>query len=66
MLARYINDCRNQNLYNVRFLKSPAENCAYVIVNRDIDQDEEFYVDYGKWYWFGKSPKKLIGISKSN
>mmetsp|Transcript_29211 Transcript_29211/g.54198 ORF Transcript_29211/g.54198 Transcript_29211/m.54198 type:complete len:157 (+) Transcript_29211:72-542(+) len=62
VLARYINDCRNANCYNVTFLKSPTEHCAWVISLRDIQPDEEVYVDYGRWYWVGKKPKRLIKI----
>ena len=62
VLARYINDCRNVNCYNVTFLKSPGEQCAWVISTRDIHRDEEIYVDYGRWYWVGKKPKRLIKV----
>lgn len=48
----------------MRFLKCPSEYCAYVITTRDIDKNEEFYVDYGKWYWVGKTPKKLIAVNR--
>lgn len=60
VLARFINDCRNANLYNVCFLKSPRERCAWVLSTRDLRPGEEVYADYGRWYWVGKTPKKLI------
>jgi hypothetical protein len=44
------------------FLKSAVERCAWVISTRDIEPGEEVYVDYGRWYWVGKSPKRLIKI----
>lgn len=55
ILARYINDCRNSNLYNVKFVKLPKENKAKVVTTRPIHADEEIFVDYGKWYWAGFS-----------
>ena len=57
--ARYINDCRNKRLYNVVFNKLETEKRADVIALRDIEEDEELFVDYGKWYWLFKSPSKL-------
>ena len=56
-LARYINDCRTPTGYNVTFLKSPSEFCAWVISTRDIAAGEELFVDYGRWYWTGSSLK---------
>ncbi|CAM9156586.1 unnamed protein product, partial [Ectocarpus fasciculatus] len=50
-LPRFINDCRNSEAYNVEFVKSPEEKCAWVKAIRDIKAGEEIYVDYGKWYW---------------
>jgi hypothetical protein len=41
---RFINDCRNRDLYNVEFIKSPKEKCAWVKALRDIEQGEEIYV----------------------
>ena len=41
------------------FLKSPIEGCAWVIATKDIQQDEEIFVDYGKWYWAMLKPTKL-------
>lgn len=51
VLARYINDCRNRGKYNVRFEKCPEECKAMVVALRDIQVDEELYVDYGRFYW---------------
>jgi SET domain-containing protein len=59
-VARFINDCRNPNLYNVFFLKSSHDQCAYVITTREIHENEEIFVDYGRWYWVGKKPKRLF------
>ena len=41
------------------FLKSPIEGCAWVIATKDIQQDEEIFVNYGKWYWAMMKPTKL-------
>jgi SET domain-containing protein len=49
--ARYINDCRQRSKYNVYFEKRPQEDRALVIALRDIEEGEELYVDYGKFYW---------------
>lgn len=51
VMARYINDCRKKNRYNVKFHKVPEKQHAKVIALRDIKAGEELYVDYGKWYW---------------
>ena len=51
--SRYINDCRNPKIHNVRFDKIPEDCKALVIATRDICPGEEFYVDYGRWYWLG-------------
>ena len=58
-LARYINDCRNPLGYNVTFVKKPEEHCADIMATRDISVGEEFFADYGKWYWIGMSPNRL-------
>lgn len=58
-LARYINDCRNALCYNVRFDKKMEDEIAQVIAIRDIEENEELYVDYGKWYWLSLEPSKL-------
>ena len=58
-MARYINDCRNPCGYNVEFLKSPQEKCAWVIAQRDIAVGEELFVDYGRWYWLLKPSSSL-------
>ena len=62
VLARYLNDCRNVNLYNVEFVKLPSQEKALVIATRNIFRGEELFVDYGKLYWFKKKPKRLIGL----
>jgi hypothetical protein len=58
--SRYINDCIVPTGWNVRFDKHPEEKCAYVIALRDIELDEELFVDYGRWYWAGKKPIRLL------
>ena len=62
VLARYINDCRNSNLYNVKFVKLPKQNKAKVVTTRPIHPDEEIFVDYGKWYWAGFSGGKAMKL----
>ena len=62
VLARYINDCRNSNLYNVKFVKLPNENKAKVITTRAIFPDEEIFVNYGKWYWAGFAGGKAMKL----
>ena len=61
VLARFINDCRNPALHNVKFVKVPGLCKAKVVTLRPILEGEELYVDYGKWYWAGfpGKPKKL-------
>ena len=59
VLARYINDCRHQLLYNVTFDKKPEEKCANVVALRDIKMGEELFVDYGWKYWLGMKGKRL-------
>lgn len=65
VFARYINDCINGTGHNVIFDKRPDENLAFVIAKRDIFPDEEIFVDYGKWYWFGSQikPRKLSSVN---
>ena len=58
-LARFINDCITPTVHNVVFLKSPVEGCAWVVAIRDIQKDEEFFVNYGKWYWAMLKPTRL-------
>jgi SET domain-containing protein len=55
--ARFINDCRNQAGYNVRFSKKPEQYKAEVIAIRPINKNEELFVDYGRWYWLGHKVK---------
>lgn len=58
-LPRYINDCRNSELYNVKFVKEPENIRALVVAIRDIESGEELFVDYGKWYWIGSREKPI-------
>uniref|UniRef100_A0A7S0DXQ9 SET domain-containing protein n=1 Tax=Hanusia phi TaxID=3032 RepID=A0A7S0DXQ9_9CRYP len=64
--ARYINDCRQVDRHNVRFLKRPDEGYADVVAMRDIQCGEELYVDYGRFYWFGSKtlPSKLAVMNE--
>ena len=62
VLARYINDCRNSNLYNVKFVKLPNQSKAKVVTTRPIYPDEEIFVDYGKWYWAGFTGGKAMKL----
>ena len=41
---RFINDCRNRDMYNVEFEKCPKEKCAWVKAMRDIETGEELFV----------------------
>lgn len=59
VLARFINDCRNPAVYNVRFEKRPGEGRAMVVAVRPISAGEELFVDYGRWYWASLRPKQL-------
>ncbi len=51
--ARYINDCRNENGYNIEMLKVPEEGIARVVATRDVKAGDELYARYGKFYWLG-------------
>ena len=67
--ARYINDCINPAGWNVRFDKQPQADppCAQVVSLRDIKAGEEFFVEYGRWYWAGcSSTIKPVRISFSD
>jgi hypothetical protein len=59
VLARYINDCRNDALLNVTFVKLPEERCAHVVALRDIAAGEELFVSYGRWYWLKEPGQRL-------
>jgi hypothetical protein len=60
MYVRYINDCISPEFWNVRFDKRPEQKCAFVIATKDISPGDEIFVDYGRWYWAGKKPSKLM------
>jgi len=51
VLARFINDARNENTQNSKFLKIKEEKKALVVALRDIRPDEEIYASYGNVYW---------------
>ena len=59
VVARFINDCRNASLHNVKFVKLPGENKAKVVTLRPILPGEELFVDYGRWYWAGFDGKPI-------
>ncbi|CAJ1372424.1 unnamed protein product [Effrenium voratum] len=59
VLARFINDCRNPAVHNVRFEKRPGEGRALVVAARPIRAGEELFVDYGKWYWASLRPNRI-------
>jgi phosphoglycolate phosphatase-like HAD superfamily hydrolase len=59
VVARFINDCKNASLHNVKFVKLPGENKAKVVTLRPILPGEELFVDYGKWYWAGFDGKPI-------
>jgi len=60
-VARYVNDCRDTSAHNAQFVKIPKEGRAEVVATRNIAQDEEVFVDYGRWYWAGSKmlPSRL-------
>lgn len=50
----FINDIRNQSLYNVKFEKITLNNLhTYIFIKaiKDIDENEELYLNYGNGYW---------------
>jgi SET domain-containing protein len=56
--ARHINDNRNKLKHNVKFEKYPQERKALVVAIKNIKPGDELFVDYGKWYWYGKNHLK--------
>lgn len=59
--ARFLNDCANENGYNVMFFPEPDLLRARVVSLRPINQGEELFVSYGESYWqaCGITPKSL-------
>mmetsp|Transcript_23594 Transcript_23594/g.44891 ORF Transcript_23594/g.44891 Transcript_23594/m.44891 type:complete len:316 (+) Transcript_23594:227-1174(+) len=63
--ARYINDCLDEEQYNVVFSIDPVHERAAVMTLRRIRRGEELYVSYGQAYWdsleaaTGIVPRKL-------
>ena len=53
VLARYINDPRSPLAYNAEFRKIPFAHPPHAEVTalRDIEEGEEIFVSYGRWYW---------------
>ena len=49
--ARFINDPRNELLYNVKFVPDPNKLRADVVATREIQSGEELFVDYSDSYW---------------
>eukprot|EP00927_Polykrikos_kofoidii_P065165 TRINITY_DN60953_c0_g1_i1.p1 TRINITY_DN60953_c0_g1~~TRINITY_DN60953_c0_g1_i1.p1 ORF type:complete len:249 (+),score=36.95 TRINITY_DN60953_c0_g1_i1:31-777(+) len=62
VLARYINDCRNEAVFNVRFAKRPQDGVALVVSIRHICAGEEIFVDYGRWYWASLKPHRIAPL----
>ena len=48
--ARFINDPRNELLYNVKFVPDPNKLRADVVATREIQSVEELFVDYSDSY----------------
>ncbi len=59
-LVRYINDCRNEDGYNVEFLKIPEKGIARVIATKDVEAGHELFVRYGKFYWLASHIRPTI------
>lgn len=51
VLARYINDIRETDKLNARFVKDRQRRRVFVQAVRDIDAGEEIYAFYGEGYW---------------
>ena len=51
VLARYINDAREESEQNARFVKIKKLKKAQVLSIRDIQPGEEIYASYGSIYW---------------
>ena len=51
--ARYINDCRREGRYNVRWEKQPESWHAQAIAIKPIAAGDELFVNYGARYWAG-------------
>lgn len=49
--ARYINDCLNENAYNVQFVQEADKARARVVALRNIRAGEELFASYGDRYW---------------
>lgn len=60
VLARYINDARNEEKCNVAFehIQEPGVWHCPVVARRDIAAGEELFVSYGPRYW---SESRMIG-----
>lgn len=58
-VARYINDCRCKCCINAEFVKEPEKERALVVALRNINEGEEIFASYGRWYWIGKAPSSL-------
>jgi hypothetical protein len=68
--ARFINDCLQEGLYNVKFVRDERTERAAVVTLREIEVGEELYVSYGQAYWdsleanTGIVPQRLRGPSR--
>jgi hypothetical protein len=69
--ARFINDCLQEDSYNVKFVLDECTERAVVVTLRDIQEGEELYVSYGQAYWdsleatTGIVPQTLMGASQT-
>jgi SET domain len=70
--ARFINDCLQEDSYNVKFVLDERTERAQVVTLREIEIGEELYVSYGQAYWdsqeatTGIVPQSLMGSSTVN
>lgn len=60
VLARFINDPRDEQKYNVKFehIQEPGVWHCPVVALRDIEAGEELFISYGPRYW---SESRMIG-----
>ena len=51
VLGRYINDARDPDLQNSKFVKLKSAKKALVVALREIQPGEEIFASYGSVYW---------------
>ncbi|KAF4737200.1 hypothetical protein FOZ63_028739, partial [Perkinsus olseni] len=49
--GRYINDCKDSNRLNAKFVKDKKRRVAKVVATRDIPAGSEVLASYGEVYW---------------